>query len=99
MPRANRFRETWANAGKFAQNPIADQVDLRDCVFLGGLYHAERSIADRLRILIRGAMPWKSRISVAKRDCTSWRPSSKPRLLKSVPRSSPIARRSWGGTE
>ena len=39
---------------------IADQVEGRDCVFLGGLYHAERSIADRLRILSRGAMPWKS---------------------------------------
>ena len=32
---------------------IADQVEGRDCVFLGGLYHAERSIADRLRILSR----------------------------------------------
>jgi exodeoxyribonuclease V alpha subunit len=39
---------------------IADQVEGCDCVFLGGLYHAERSIADRLRILLRGAMPWKS---------------------------------------
>jgi exodeoxyribonuclease V alpha subunit len=39
---------------------IADQVEGCDCVFLGGLYHAERSIADRLRILSRGAMPWKS---------------------------------------
>ena len=38
---------------------IADQVEGRDCVFLGGLYRAERSIADRLRILLRGAMPWK----------------------------------------
>jgi len=38
----------------------ADQVEGRDCVFLGGLYHAERAIADRLRILLRGAMPWKS---------------------------------------
>ena len=39
---------------------IADQVEGRDCVFLGGLYHAERSIADRLRILSRGPLPWKS---------------------------------------
>jgi exodeoxyribonuclease V alpha subunit len=39
---------------------IADQVEGRDCVFLGGLYHAERSIADRLRILLRGSLPWKS---------------------------------------
>ena len=39
---------------------IADQVEGRGCVFLGGLYHAERSIADRLRILLRGSMPWKT---------------------------------------
>lgn len=26
----------------------------------GGLYRAERSIADRLRILLRGSLPWKS---------------------------------------
>ena len=39
---------------------IADQVEGRDCVFLGGLYRAERSIAVRLRFLLRGAMPWKS---------------------------------------
>jgi exodeoxyribonuclease V alpha subunit len=39
---------------------IADQVEGRDCIFLGGLYHAERSIADRLHILSRGSMPWKS---------------------------------------
>jgi exodeoxyribonuclease V alpha subunit len=39
---------------------IADQVEGRDCVFLGGLYRAERSIADRLRILLRGSPPWKS---------------------------------------
>ncbi|MGB8901205.1 MAG: hypothetical protein WCC90_19095, partial [Methylocella sp.] len=38
---------------------IADQVEGRG-VFLGGLYHAERSIADRLRTLSRGSMPWKS---------------------------------------
>ena len=38
---------------------IADQVEGRECVFLAGLYHAERSIAGRLRILIRGPMPWK----------------------------------------
>jgi exodeoxyribonuclease V alpha subunit len=39
---------------------IADKVEGRDCVFLGGLYRAEHSIADRLRILLRGSMPWKS---------------------------------------
>ena len=39
---------------------LDDQVEGRDCVFLAGLYHAERSIADRLRILLRGSMPWKS---------------------------------------
>jgi exodeoxyribonuclease V alpha subunit len=43
-----------------ARQVIADQVEGRDCVFLGGLYRAERSIADRLRILLRGSLPWKS---------------------------------------
>ncbi len=43
-----------------AGHVIADKVEGRDCVFLGGLYHAERSIADRLRILSRGSMPWQS---------------------------------------
>ena len=38
---------------------ITDQVEGRDCVFLAGLYRAERSIADRLRSLSRGAVPWK----------------------------------------
>jgi hypothetical protein len=46
---------------------IADLVEGRDCVFLGGLYRAERSIADRLRILSRGSLPWKS--------FPDWRPS------------------------
>ena len=36
----------------------------------------------------------KPRISVAKRGCTSWRPSSSSRLRKSAPRSSPSARKS-----
>jgi exodeoxyribonuclease V alpha subunit len=39
---------------------IADQVERRDCIFLAGLYYAERAIADRLRILLRGPMPWKA---------------------------------------
>jgi exodeoxyribonuclease V alpha subunit len=38
---------------------IGDQVEERDCVFLASLYHAERSLADRLRSLSRGAVPWK----------------------------------------
>ena len=33
---------------------IADQIEGRDCVFLAGLYHAERSLADRLHIFSRG---------------------------------------------
>ena len=42
-----------------SEQVIADQVGGRDCVFLAGLYHAERTIADRMRSLSRGAMPWK----------------------------------------
>lgn len=28
------------------------------CVFLSGLYHAERGVAERLRRLLSGALPW-----------------------------------------
>jgi len=38
---------------------IADGVEGRDCIFLTGLYRAERAIADRLHILLRGSMPWE----------------------------------------
>jgi len=38
---------------------IADQVEGRDCVFLAGLYRAERAIADRLRLLLKGPVTWK----------------------------------------
>src|SRR5262249_8553916 len=38
---------------------IADPIEGRDCIFLAGLYRAERSIADRLRSLLRGPVPWK----------------------------------------
>ncbi|MEM8579601.1 MAG: ATP-dependent RecD-like DNA helicase [Pseudomonadota bacterium] len=36
----------------------ADTVAGTDCLFLNGLYHAERGIADRLRCLTGGQMPW-----------------------------------------
>jgi exodeoxyribonuclease V alpha subunit len=36
----------------------ADTVAGTACVFLSGLYHAERAIADRLRSLNTGPMPW-----------------------------------------
>ena len=36
----------------------ADTVSGTACVFLSGLYHAERSVADRLRSLNAGPMPW-----------------------------------------
>jgi exodeoxyribonuclease V alpha subunit len=36
----------------------ADTVAGTACVFLSGLYHAERAIADRLRCLNAGSMPW-----------------------------------------
>jgi exodeoxyribonuclease V alpha subunit len=37
---------------------VADTVGEIDCIFLGGLYHAERGIADRLRALLKGSLPW-----------------------------------------
>ena len=36
----------------------ADSVGDTPCVFLSGLYHAEKGIADRLRRLLSGAVPW-----------------------------------------
>ncbi|XWN32717.1 MAG: ATP-dependent RecD-like DNA helicase [Devosia sp.] len=36
----------------------ADTVAGTACIFLNGLYHAERGIADRLRCLTGGQMPW-----------------------------------------
>ena len=37
---------------------IADTVGERECIFLGGLYHAEKKIAERLKALLSGALPW-----------------------------------------
>ena len=37
---------------------IADSVNGRQCVFLGGLYHAEKAIAERLHKLLAGPLPW-----------------------------------------
>jgi exodeoxyribonuclease V alpha subunit len=37
---------------------VADDLDGRRCVFLAGLYHAEREIAERLRGLTVGKPPW-----------------------------------------
>jgi hypothetical protein len=39
---------------------IADDLDSRRCVFLAGLYCAEREIAGKLRALIAGRPPWLS---------------------------------------
>ena len=36
----------------------ADTVGEADCIFLTGLYMAERSIADQLKRIQRGALPW-----------------------------------------
>jgi exodeoxyribonuclease V alpha subunit len=41
-------------AGEVVANTVAD----RDCVFLAGLYRAEQAIAERLRALSRGRLPW-----------------------------------------
>jgi exodeoxyribonuclease V alpha subunit len=37
---------------------IADDLDGRRCVFLAGLYRAEREIAEKLKILALGKPPW-----------------------------------------
>ncbi|TAN15077.1 MAG: ATP-dependent RecD-like DNA helicase, partial [Rhizobiaceae bacterium] len=37
---------------------IADTVENRPCIFLTGLYRAERSIATRLKTLASGQVPW-----------------------------------------
>ena len=37
---------------------VVDEVGERRCIFLAGLYRAERAIADRLRTLREGALPW-----------------------------------------
>ena len=37
---------------------VADTVGERRCIFLVGLYRAERAIADRLRPLQKGGLPW-----------------------------------------
>jgi len=39
-------------------NVIADHVGDAPCVFLAGLYHAERTIAGRLMRLANGTLPW-----------------------------------------
>ena len=45
---------------ELAEGPvIADQVDGTACIFLAGLYAAERGIAERLRNLRQGTLPWE----------------------------------------
>ncbi len=37
---------------------VADTVGDTRCIFLAGLYHAEKAIAERIRRLANGALPW-----------------------------------------
>jgi exodeoxyribonuclease V alpha subunit len=39
---------------------IADDLDRRRCIFLAGLYRAEREIAEKLKVLAIGEPPWPS---------------------------------------
>ncbi len=39
---------------------IADRVGETDCIFLAGLHGAERAVAERLRTLANGTLPWPS---------------------------------------
>jgi exodeoxyribonuclease V alpha subunit len=41
-----------------AGDVISDEVDGQSCIFLAGLHRSERAIADRLRALQEGALPW-----------------------------------------
>jgi len=41
-----------------AGSVVADLLDGRRCVFLAGLYRAEQVIAERLRLLAAGKLPW-----------------------------------------
>jgi exodeoxyribonuclease V alpha subunit len=41
-------------------NIVADAIDATDCIFLAGLYRAEQGIAERLRAIIAGPLPWPS---------------------------------------
>jgi exodeoxyribonuclease V alpha subunit len=41
-----------------ADDVVADLLEDRQCVFLAGLYRAEQTIAERLRVLASGAPPW-----------------------------------------
>ena len=39
---------------------ISDSAQGATCIFLGGLYFAEKAIAERIRILFAGTLPWKA---------------------------------------
>lgn len=39
---------------------VADTVAQAACIFLGGLYHAEKAIAERLKTLQAGRLPWET---------------------------------------
>ena len=41
-----------------AGDVVADDVDGRSCIFLAGLYQAERAIAERLHVVSAGSPPW-----------------------------------------
>lgn len=41
-----------------SEEVVQEIVDERDCIFLSGLAHAERSIAERLQKLKKGLLPW-----------------------------------------
>ena len=39
---------------------ISDSAQGTTCIFLGGLYFAEKAIAERIRVLLAGSLPWKA---------------------------------------
>ena len=58
----SRWRRSWLTTALDLEladgTVIADRLADTDCVFLAGLYRAERAIADRLLILNGGQLPW-----------------------------------------
>ena len=74
---------------------VADTVDSERCIFLAGLHRAERAVADRLRALAAGELPWpaidadkaipwvetKAKITLAASQCEAVRVALQSKVL------------------
>jgi hypothetical protein len=58
-PRSARGADRLGHAGEVTEGTvIATPVGETPCLFLAGLFHAERGIAERVRTLLSGPLPW-----------------------------------------